>query len=429
MPSAEIITIGTELLLGQLVDTNTSVIAEALAGEGMDVHRETSVGDNVERIAAAVREALTRADAVICAGGLGPTVDDMTREGVALATGRELTLDEPSLRQIRARFERLGRAMTENNVRQAMLPKGATAIPNPDGTAPGFIVDDGATAIIAMPGVPGEMRAMLQRTVIPFLVTRFALRAVITTRVLHTIGETESAIDMRIADLFRAGVNPSIAVLAHGGTIDVKITAKAATHEEAKAMIRTLEPTVRDRLGDCVFGADGDTIEKVVGEGLRARGWTLAVAESCTAGLIGEMLTRVPGSSDYFAGGIIAYSNEAKTRFLDVAPELIERYGAVSEEVCVAMAEGARAALQTTIALAVTGIAGPDGGSAEKPVGLVLVGLAATDGVVDVRRLLVPGDRQMVRRRAALAALTLLWRAAKREGNPQTPAERLAWQR
>jgi nicotinamide-nucleotide amidase len=422
--SAEIVAIGTELLLGHLIDTNSHAIAQALAGAGMDVHRHTAVGDNADRIAAVVSEALARADAVICTGGLGPTVDDMTREGIAKALGRELRLDDESLSQIRARFKRLGRAMTPNNERQAMLPAGATAIPNPDGTAPGFIVDDGTRAIIAVPGVPGEMRAMLERNVIPFLVERFHLRAVIVTRVLHTIGETESAIDTRIADLFRAGINPSIAVLAHAGQIDVKITAKAPTLGEAHSLIGQLEPQLRERLGDCVFGADGESLEKVVGDGLRARSWTLAVAESCTGGMLGEMITRVPGSSDYFLGGVVAYGDDVKAACLNVPAELIARHGAVSREACAAMAEGVKAELGSDVSLSITGIAGPDGGTPEKPVGLVYVGLARADGSVEVRTLRLVGDRELVRRRAALAALTLAWKAtrAKEDGRPSATA-------
>jgi nicotinamide-nucleotide amidase len=240
VPTAEIVTIGTELLLGQLVDTNTTYIAKALADAGVDVHHETSVGDNAARIGAAVRDALARADVVICAGGLGPTVDDLTREGVAQATGRPLQLHEQSVVHIRHLFERLGRPMAENNVRQAMMPAGATVLENPQGTAPGFIIEEDGRAVITVPGVPREMKAMIADQVIPWIVKRYGVNAVIVTRVLNTIGMGESDLDQRIADLFHAGVNPSIAVLAHYGQVDVKLTAKAQTREQAIAMLDQL---------------------------------------------------------------------------------------------------------------------------------------------------------------------------------------------
>jgi nicotinamide-nucleotide amidase len=413
VPTAEIITIGTELLLGQLVDTNTTYIAKALADAGIDVHHETSVGDNAARIGAAVREALARADVVICAGGLGPTVDDLTREGVAQATSRQLQLHEPSVVHIRNLFERLGRPMAENNIRQAMMPTGAIVLENPQGTAPGFIIEEDGRAVVTVPGVPREMKAMIADQVIPWIVKRYGVNAVIITRVLNTIGMGESDLDQRIADLFHAGVNPSIAVLAHYGQVDVKLTAKAQMREQAVAMLDQLEPQIRQRLPDIIYAVDGGPIEQVVGDLLRARQWTVATAESCTGGLIASMLTSVPGASDYYIGGVVSYANEAKLDFLDVAPELIEQHGAVSEEVATAMAVGVQARMRASCAVGVTGVAGPGGGSPEKPVGLVYVALAKPDGSADARKLLLPGDREIVQRRAAIAALTMLWKAAR----------------
>jgi len=409
--SAEIITVGTELLLGQLVDSNTTFIAKALADAGIDVHRETSVGDNEARIAAAVKEAIARADCVIIAGGLGPTVDDLTREGAARATERPLVLDQHSLERIRAMFDRLGRTMAENNVRQAMIPQRATVLDNPLGTAPGFIIEEDGKAVVAVPGVPREMKAMIVDQVIPFLVRRFGIEATIVTRVLNTIGVGESDLDARIADLFQAGVNPSIAMLAHDGQVDVKLTAKADSRARAQALLDELEPRVRERLPNCVYGVDAGPIERVVGERLRAKRWTIATAESCTGGLIASMLTDVPGSSDYYLGGVVSYGDDAKLELLDVAPELIERRGAVSDEVAAAMAIGVQARLRSSCAIGVTGIAGPGGGTPEKPVGLVYVALAKPDGAAQVRRLMLPGDREVVRRRAAIAAFALLWKA------------------
>jgi nicotinamide-nucleotide amidase len=413
MASAEIVTIGTEMLLGQLVDTNTAVIARALADIGVDVRRETSVGDNEASIAAVVSEAIGRADIVVCAGGLGPTVDDMTRGAVAEALARPLVLDAESKRHLEAMFARLKRPMTENNLAQAHFPNGAEPLPNPNGSAPGFVVEHLGRAVFAMPGPPRELLPMLRDYAIPWIERRFAPNAVLVTRVLHTAGMGESDLDARIADLFREQKNPSIAVLAHPGLVDVKITAKAATREEAATLIGTLEPSVRERLGDCVYAVDGGTLEGVAGELLLLHGWMLAVGESCTGGSLAAAVTSIPGASSYFRGGVVAYSNEAKRGLLDVAPDLLERYGAVSEEVAGAMALGARAALRADVGVSITGVAGPDGGTPEKPVGLVFVALSLPDGSMTIRRLDWPGSREAIQRRAVVAALTMLWRALR----------------
>ena len=412
MATAEIITIGTELLLGQLVDTNTAAIASALADSGIDVYRETSVGDNADRIAQALREALDRADAIVCAGGLGPTVDDLTREAVAAATKRPLELDQGVLDDLRAWFASVGRRMSPNNARQAMFPRGSTILENPKGTAPGFSLDLGDKVIVVMPGPPREMQPMLRDHVIPILTSKFELQSVIATRVLRTAGISESEVDARINDLFRAGVNPSVAVLAHLGEVDVKLTAKAKSREAAHALIDQLEPEIRKHLGDHIFSSNGASLAEALGSSLRGRRWSIAVAESCTGGLLGAMITSAAGSSDYFRGGVIAYADEVKIKLLDVPPSLIEQHGAVSEEVAAAMAVGAKESLHSTVALSITGIAGPGGGTKEKPVGLIYIGLA-TDAGVEVKRLQLVGDREAVRHRAAINALMIGWRAAK----------------
>ncbi|HXW76149.1 MAG TPA: competence/damage-inducible protein A [Candidatus Eremiobacteraceae bacterium] len=415
MPSAEIITVGTEMLLGQLVDTNTAVIAADLAAIGVDVYRETSVGDNTDRIASAVTEAAARADIVLCAGGLGPTVDDLTRDGIAQATGRRLTLDHESLRGIEEIFAKMGRTMSENNRRQALFPAGATIIDNRNGSAPGFIVEHGDHVIAAMPGPPRELTPMLRHSIIPWLVRRFSLHSAIVTRVLHTTGVPESEIDARIADLFRSGVNPSIAVLAHIGLVDVKITAKAEDRATANALIAKLEPAVRERLGDCVFGTGDETLPSSLGDALRARGWSIATAESCTGGLVAASITSVPGASVYFRGGVVAYADEVKLRLLGVDQALLAEHGAVSEQTAIAMASGARDRFHADLAVSVTGIAGPDGGTPEKPVGLVYLGLASPEEQPLSRGLLLPGDREGIQRRATLAALNWAWRAARKD--------------
>ena len=413
MASAEIITIGTELLLGHLVDTNTATIARSLAAVGVNVHRETSVGDNEQRIADAVREALARADVAICAGGLGPTLDDLTREAIARATKRPLVLHDESLRAIEDRFKEHGWAMAPNNKRQAMTPQGAAVFDNPQGSAPGFAIETEGRVAIALPGPPAELQPMLHDYAIPWLVKRFDLRSVIVTRVLRTLGIGESDLDTRIADLFRKSKNPSIAVLARPGFVDVKITAKAADAQAAAPMIAALETQLRARIGDAIYATDDTTLEQSLGEALVARGWSIAVAESCTGGLIAAGIASVAGASRYFRGGVVAYEDDAKIALLDVDRGLIVAHGAVSGEVAAAMAAGARKRLGATIALAATGIAGPGGATPAKPVGLVYIALADATGRTKVRELKLPGDRGVVQRRATAAALALAWRAAR----------------
>jgi nicotinamide-nucleotide amidase len=288
-------------------------------------------------------------------------------------------------------------------------------LPNPNGSAPGFVVERDGRAVLALPGPPRELQPMLRDHAIPWIERRFAPNAVLVTRVLRTVGVGESDLDARIADLFREQKNPSIAMLAHPGLVDVKITAKAATRDAAQALIGELEPRVRDRLGDCVYAEDAGTLEEVTGALLRRRDWTLAVGESCTGGSLAAAITRVPGASTYFHGAVVAYSNEAKCRLLDVAPDLIERYGAVSEEVAGAMALGAQTVLRADVGVSVTGVAGPDGGTPEKPVGLVYIGLTLPDGSMQIKRLDWPGSREAIQRRAVIAALATLWRALRYE--------------
>jgi nicotinamide-nucleotide amidase len=411
MPSLELIAIGTELLLGDLTDTNSAYIAAAFARTGIDVRAMHAVGDNRERIAALLREILDRADGAVTTGGLGPTVDDCTREAVSDVMGAPLELHEPSLRAIEAVFARLGFPMRDNNRRQALIPRGALVLDNPWGTAPGFVAarEDGRF-VACLPGVPHEMRRMVSERLVPLLRERLGVRATIRARVLHCIGLAESEIDHRIADLFATSENPKIAVLAHQGVIDVRITAKAADAHSAEALIRPLQHEIERRLHGHVFGYDDTSLAAAVLESLQARGLRLAVAESCTGGRVCSEITAVPGASASFAGGIVAYENSVKMQVLGVDGEKLERHGAVSEEVAIAMAQGAYRALNADLAVAVTGIAGPSGGTPEKPVGTVWIAVAATAGATHARRLEIPGDRDAVQRRATFAALAALWR-------------------
>ena len=415
MPLAvELIAVGTELLLGQLTDTNTVFVAQALASAGIDVYGTHAVGDNRSRIVNAMRAALERVDGVITTGGLGPTVDDLTKEAASDALGLDLELHEPSLKQMQEFFAHIGREMRENNRKQAYVPRGSLVLGNPRGTAPGFVAFGADGKFIAcMPGVPREMKPMLTELLIPFLRERYAISDAIYTRVLHTVNVGESEIDHRIDDLFRSGENPKIAVLAHEGLCDVKIMAKATSADAAEAMLAPVEAKVRERLDGFVFGADRTTLEAAVHTLLQAHGKTIGAAESCTGGRIAAALTAVPGSSRSFLGGIVAYDNAVKVDELGVSETTLERFGAVSEETAAAMARGARERLGTAYAVATTGIAGPDGGTAEKPVGLVWFAIDA-EGELHSYNFNFRGDRDAVQRRATVMALGLVWRLLNR---------------
>jgi nicotinamide-nucleotide amidase len=415
MASVEIVTIGTEILLGQLLDTNSVHIAHALADHGVDVYAKHSVGDNTERLAVMLADALERADGVITTGGLGPTVDDLTKDAVATAVADRLVLHEPSLRALEERFLKFNRPMSENNRRQAILPSRAHVMPNPNGTAPGFIAlrPDGKF-VACMPGVPREMKPMLTDELIPWLVQRFTLRSAIYTKTLHTIGIGESELDRRVEDLFRALENPKIAMLAHGGRVDVKVMAKAESQAAADAMIAPVAQQLRERIGAGYYGDDETTAGGAIVSELVRRGKTLGVAESVTGGAVADSIVEIAGASRAFLGGIVAYDNAVKRSLLGVRAETLAQCGAVSEETAIEMAHGARKALNVDFALATTGIAGPDGGSEEKPVGLVWFALVDDTGVVTTQRSTFPGQRTDVRDRAAMTALSLIWRRLER---------------
>jgi len=411
MASVELVAVGTELLLGQLTDTNTPYVAARLAEVGIDVRGTHAVGDNRERIAATFRDVLMRRDGAIVTGGLGPTIDDVTKEAVCDALGLGVELYEPALRQMEGFFAQIGREMRPNNRKQAELPSGSRPMNNPFGTAPGFIAFAGDERFVAcMPGVPHEMKPMLANELVPFLIERYDLRESIHTRVLHTIGIGESEIDHRIADIFAMSENPKIAVLAHGSRADVKIMAKSRTAGEAETMIAPLQREIEQRLAGFIYGADAATPESSVHALLQRRSWMAATAESVTGGRVAAALTGVPGSSQSFAGGIVAYDNAVKTGALGVDAALIERDGAVSESVALAMARGARERLHAQIAVATTGIAGPSGGSPKKPVGLVWFAVSDADGFAGAWQFQFRGERKTVQSRATTYALGLLWR-------------------
>lgn len=403
---AEIISVGTELLLGQIVDTNAAYLAQELAALGIDVYFKQTVGDNSARVQDAVRLALTRADAVLITGGLGPTEDDLTVEAVAAALGDELVPSREVAGHVRRFFESRGRVPPDSVYKQALVPRRAQIIPNRRGTAPGIHLEPEERMIFIMPGVPYEMRGMMTEYVIPYLRSR-GEGATIRSVVLRVTGEGESAVEARIKDLIR-GTAPTIAPYAKLGEVHLRITAKGSD-DEARVLVARGEALVRERLGELVYGTDEQSLEEVVGGLLVSRGLTLAAAESCTGGLLAQRITGVPGSSRYFLEGAVTYSNEAKIARLDVPPALIESHGAVSADVAEAMAVGIRARTGARIGIAITGIAGPSGGTPEKPVGLVFIALAGAGGVTH-RRLALGAEagRAGIRHLAAQAALNLL---------------------
>ena len=406
--TAEIIAIGSELLAPDRTDTNSLWLTEQLNRLGIEVKLKTIVGDDDARLEEAIKDATRRSKVVITTGGLGPTEDDITRKVTARALGRRLLLDEDLLAEIRQRFQSFGVAMPERNSRQAMVIDEAEVLPNPNGTAPGMFIDHNGTAIALLPGPPREMKPMFENHVTPRLASRAGSQKVVR-RMLRVAGMGESAVDERIAPVYSQYENPQTTILFNHSEIEIHLTAHGRTEAEAEALLDRLSEQIEERLGNAVFAFAGETMEQVVGLKLSVGTYTLAVAESCTGGLLAQRLTEVPGSSKYFIEGVVTYSNDAKTRALGVEPILLLEHGAVSAPVAEAMAEGIRKRADTDFGLAITGIAGPGGGSDEKPVGLVYIALASESGT-EHRKLNIPGDRHLVRWRASQAALDLLRR-------------------
>jgi nicotinamide-nucleotide amidase len=404
----EILSTGDEVLTGMIADTNAAYLADQMGGLGFEVVRHTTVGDDRARLEDAFRKLGEGADVVLCTGGLGPTVDDLTTEVASLVLGVELRLDEASLAHMEGLWKVRGRAMPENNRKQAMIPASAEVLSNPIGTAPGFTVRIGRAQFFFMPGVPREMKRMFAEQVVPRLEALRPEPTVFEVRVLRTFGLTESGADQALAGLEDRFPDVKLGFRAHFPEIQVKLTVKGPDVAAARARLEAATADVRARLGDHVFSV-GAPMEEVVGEGLRGDQATLSTAESCTGGLIAQMITAIAGSSEYFDRGFVTYSNQAKMDLLGVSEEILREHGAVSEPCARAMAEGARTRAGTTYALAVTGIAGPGGGTKDKPVGLVFVAFATPDRTV-VRRIRWPGQREQVRAISAMVALDLLRR-------------------
>jgi nicotinamide-nucleotide amidase len=404
---AEILAVGTEILLGDIVNTNSHYISKRLADLGISVYYQTVVGDNEGRLYDAYKLAFERADIVIATGGLGPTKDDLTKEIGAKYFDKELVLHEESLDYIKNFFDRLNRPMSEGNRKQAIFPKGSIILANPNGTAPGCIIEENNKILIMMPGPPKEMAPMFEDSVVPYL-QKFS-DGVLVSKVLRVLGLGESAMAERVNDIIDNNTNPTVAPYAKDNEAILRITAKGKTTEEAKELILPIEQEIRNRIGDDIYAEGETTIDAVVGEMLVNRNLTIATAESCTGGLLAGTLINYPGISSVFMEGAITYSNEAKMKRLGVKEDTLEKYGAVSEETAREMAIGIARAACTDIGISVTGVAGPDGGTEEKPVGLVYIGLYIK-GEVKVKRLRMFGDRQKVRNRTVVSTLDWLRR-------------------
>jgi nicotinamide-nucleotide amidase len=405
---AEIVAIGNELLLGETVDTNSAHVARCLGRIGIRVRRTTVVGDDRERLRAVLTEVRDRSRVVITMGGLGPTHDDITREVVAEVFDRRLLMDERLLSELKERFRRFGYEMPPGNRSQAEVPEGARVIPNPYGTAPGLIIDDKQTTFYILPGVPTEMKALLDDAVLPdILAVSDGREPVVQSRVVRTVGIGESALAEMLADLVTEAAPLEVAFLPHLGRVDVRLTAIGLSVVEAETRLEESASAIADRAARWYYGEDETTLPDAILERLRGRGWTVAVAESCTGGGLGAALTEAPGSSDVFLGGVVAYSNNVKISALGVSPALLEEHGAVSEAVCRSMATAIRERFGASVGCAITGIAGPGGGTPQKPVGLVYCGVETPLGS-KIRRLDYPGDRDAVRERATLSTMGLL---------------------
>jgi nicotinamide-nucleotide amidase len=418
---AEIIAVGSELLTPDRIDTNSLFLTARLNRLGIEVLRKTVVGDAAENVRDAFRAALGRVDLVIASGGLGPTLDDLTRESVADLLGRRLVRNEEVLRGIEARFRRIGRAMAPTNERQAMVPEGADILENARGTAPGLWIEAAGHIVVLLPGPPHELESMFMALVEPRLL-RLAGTTRLFARELRVAGMGESDVEQRIAPIYTEYDAVQTTILTAPGEIQIHLRNWSADAPDAECMLDEMAKRITMALGEAVFTGDGRPLEEVVARELTAHHATIAAAESCTGGLLAERLTRIPGSSSYFLGGVVCYSNERKTAWVGVPAALIEAKGAVSEEVAQALADGIRRTTGATLGVGITGVAGPGGGSPEKPVGLVYVALADVAGVQARRAQFPPGDRDRIRWQASQAALDVVRRYFLYLGQPKTAA-------
>ena len=403
--TAEIIAIGTEILLGDIVNTNAAYLARGLASLGINTYHQEVVGDNPARVLETFERAFERANLVITSGGLGPTQDDLSKEMGAKYFGVSLKEDVEARAHIERYMYRLGRQITENNWKQALLPEGSIALYNHNGTAPGFILTKDERTLIMLPGPPSELIPMFDEQVLPYL--RSLSDEVMVSRTLHICGIGESAVENILSEKMQQMSNPTLAPYAKEGVVDLRITAKAISEEKAFEMIRPVEEEIRSIFGKQVFGSDTDSLESVLVDLLAERGWHIATAESCTAGWASGQIVNYPGASKVLEGGFVTYSNEAKMALLGVKKETLDQYGAVSVETAAEMAAGAARVLNTETDISITGIAGPSGGSKEKPVGTVCIG-AYCNGKIQTKRYQFSRNREANRRLSVVRALDML---------------------
>ncbi len=411
--SAEILCVGTELLLGDIVNTNAAFLSRRLADLGIGVFRHTAVGDNPERLRRALLSALDGSDLVITSGGLGPTYDDLTKETVASVLGLPLELDESTLERIKSYFARTGRVMTKNNEKQAMIPRGAKIFDNNYGTAPAFAIEKNGKAVIMLPGPPGELIPLFEEHVAPFLGAQSD--CVLVSKNIHIFGMGESAVENEIKDIMTTSQNPTVAPYCKEGEVRLRVTAKAENIETASKMCDAMIKRISEREpGKFIYGIDVDSLENALVKEFSQRGLTIGTAESCTGGLISERISAVSGASQVLRGGFVTYTNEIKHALLGVSTQTLDRYGAVSAEVALEMARGARERLGVDIAVSATGLAGPGGGTPQTPVGTVYIGISSALGE-DFRRLSLSSSRsrEYIRIVSASNALDLALKTAK----------------
>ena len=402
---AEIISVGTELLMGQIVDTNSQYISSKLSEMGIDVFYKSTVGDNPQRLRDTLKTALGRSDVIITTGGIGPTEDDITKETMAELMGFELYMHSESLQKIESYFEKNHKVMAEINKKQALMPKGGIVMPNPRGTAPGCIMSQKGKFAVVLPGPPFEMRHMFDQYVVPFLEDK--CDDIIYSRYLKICGMGESDVAQNLSELIHNQTNPTLATYASPGEVQLRITAKCKKGEDPIPIVEPVVQQVKEILGNVVYAEDNINLDELVAKTLINQGKTLAVAESCTGGMLSSRLVDYPGCSKFLIEGIVSYSNFAKQKHLGVPKEMLDEYGAVSEEVAGAMASGVRKDAGADYGIGITGIAGPDGGTEEKPVGLVYIGIADENGC-EVHRYLYSYDRKRIRERTVKTALNLL---------------------
>jgi nicotinamide-nucleotide amidase len=404
---AEILAVGTELLMGQIANTNAQYISSKLPDAGIGVYYHSVVGDNPQRLKECLKLALDRSDIVITTGGLGPTQDDLTKETIASVFGRKLVLHEESLKAIESYFLRVGRKMSANNEKQAYMPENCIILKNNNGTAPGCIIEDGEKIVVMLPGPPAEMRPMFNDSVMPYFKKKSTFS--IESRFLRVFGIGESAMETAIIDLIDGQTNPTIATYAKEGEVTLRVSARVQAGEDAGMILQPVVDEIKERAGDCLYSDEDKTLDVVAAELLLQKNITISTAESCTGGLISEMLTNIPGISEVFMGGAVTYSNEVKREFLGVKEQTLSQYGAVSRETAAEMSEGIRNRMKTDIGVSVTGIAGPGGGTELKPVGLVYISLAGADGTI-TKELRLTGNRNKIRTITSLHVFDMIRR-------------------